>query len=97
MDADQQTDYNPAPDGEKPAKRVGFKPDLVDNKEEEEEEEEETTEFAVPQAREFMASLGFNSFDEVNEGKTLVHHCCYQSAKRQSNDRCFSDCLRYSC
>jgi len=36
----------------------------------------------LPQAREFMASKGFKSFDEVVDGMTLVHHCCTESAKR---------------
>lgn len=36
----------------------------------------------VPQAREFMASKGFKSFDEVKDGQTLVVHCCYDSKTR---------------
>lgn len=36
----------------------------------------------VPQAREFMGQMGFTSWDEVKEGRTLVHHCCYEASKR---------------
>ena len=36
----------------------------------------------LPQAREFMASKGFKSLDEVVDGMTLVHYCCTESATR---------------
>ena len=39
----------------------------------------------VPQAREFRNSNGYQSFDEVRDGKTLVHLCCAESAKRNPN------------
>jgi hypothetical protein len=35
----------------------------------------------VPQAREFMASMGFSAFDEIKDGQTLVVHC-YESRRR---------------
>ena len=54
------------------------------------DESEEEIEYPVPQARKFMASMGFKSFDEVKDGRTLVHICCQESQQRNVNIRCSS-------
>lgn len=47
-----------------------------------ESEEEEAPELLVPQARAYMASKGYDSWDEIKGGKTLVHLCCEDSSSR---------------
>ena len=43
---------------------------------------------AVPQARAFMASQGYDSFDSIVDGWTLIHHCCVESANRNMSGVC---------
>ena len=44
---------------------------------------------SVPQAHRFMEEKGFFFFDELKDGATLLHHCCYESAKRNMFCVCF--------
>lgn len=44
---------------------------------------------SVPQARRFMEEKGFTSWDEIKDGATLMHHCCYDATRRNMFCVCF--------
>ena len=43
----------------------------------------------VPQAHRFMEEKGFTNWDELKDGCTLMHHCCYDATKRNMFCVCF--------
>ena len=85
VDSDMQTDPT-ATSQEKTkleeATKEEVKEEEVEEKKGHDEAEEENMEFPVPQARKFMAA-----FDEVKDGRTLVHICCQESQQRNVNIR----------
>ena len=72
-------------------KKEKAEPDEKETQTEEDSENEEGEAFdappPVPQARDFLLSLGYEDWDDVVNGKTVVHHCCYESQTRNVNIR----------
>ena len=92
VDAEMQTDQTATSQKKtklEDATKEEVKEEEVEEKKGQDESEEEI-EFPVPQARKFMAAMGFKSFDEVKDGRTLVHICCQESQQRNVNIRCSS-------
>ena len=92
VDAEMQTDKTATSQTKtklEKATKEEVKEEEVEEKKGRDESEEEI-EYPVPQARKFMAAMGFKSCDEVKDGRTLVHICCQESQQRNVNIRCSS-------
>jgi hypothetical protein len=77
-DADMQTDGDKPDEAEPSDKRTSK------NQEKGKDENEDEDYFLVPQARQYMVDQGYASFDQIINGRTLVHVCCQDSQKRKA-------------
>ena len=98
VDAEMQTDKTATSQTKtklEKATKEEVKEEEVEEKKGQDESEPEI-DYPVPQARKFMAAKGFKSWDEVQNGRTLVHICCQESQQRNVNIRCSSTTIIFN-